>query len=135
MSDLVIFDAPPLLPVTDAAVLGVNTDGAVLVVRSGSTGRERLDRAVESLAGVGVHIVGAVLNMAPTKGPDSYHYYAYYGKDLPAAGLRGIIERRRNRKRGRTGLRPATRRVTPAANRAASAPAKELVSETRSEKR
>jgi capsular exopolysaccharide synthesis family protein len=127
MSDLVIFDAPPLLPVTDAAVLGVNTDGAVLVVRSGSTGRERLDRAVESLAGVGVHIVGAVLNMAPTKGPDSYHYYAYYGKDLPAAGIRGMLERRRNRKGGRSTPTAPVRKVP--------ADRKELLSGGRSAKR
>lgn len=98
MCDLVIFDAPPLLPVTDAAVLGVNTDGAVLVVRSGSTGRERLDRAVESLAGVGVHIVGAVLNMAAIKGPEAYHYYSYYGKDQPHSGIRGMLDRTRKRK-------------------------------------
>jgi capsular exopolysaccharide synthesis family protein len=82
IADLVIFDVPPLLPVTDAAVLGVNTDGAVLVVRSGSTSRERLDRAVESLGGVGVRVVGSVLNMAATKGPDSVHYYHYYGQDV-----------------------------------------------------
>lgn len=81
MADLVIFDVPPLLPVTDAAVLGVNTDGAVIVVRSGSTSRVQLDRAIASLGGVGVRIVGSVLNMAATKGPNSVHYYHYYGQD------------------------------------------------------
>ncbi len=119
-SDLVIFDAPPLLPVTDAAVLGVNTDGAVLVVRSGSTGRDRMDRAVESLAGVGVHIVGAVLNMAPTKGPDSDHYYSYYGKDRPADGLRGVFERKRVRRRGEMAAAAARKRKTAAPSTAGS---------------
>lgn len=109
MSDLVIFDAPPLLPVTDAAVLGVNTDGAVLVVRSGSTGRDRLERAVESLAGVGVNILGAVLNMAATKGPNAYHYYSYYGKNQPPTGIRGYISRRA---RGAKSARPHTSRTT-----------------------
>lgn len=123
MSDLVIFDAPPLLPVTDAAVLGVNTDGAVLVVRSGSTGRDRLDRAVESLAGVGVNIVGAVLNMAPIKGPNAYHYYSYYGKDQPANGWRGVIQNVR-KIRARRVARSAPRRgladspVTPGSRKA-----------------
>jgi polysaccharide biosynthesis transport protein len=83
MADVVIFDAPPLLPVTDAAVLAVNTDGAVLVVRSGRTAAERVERAVESLTSVGVRIVGSVLNMASTKGPDAYHYYSYYGQETP----------------------------------------------------
>ena len=112
MSDLVIFDAPPLLPVTDAAVLGVNTDGAVIVVRSGKTTRDRVERAVESLAGVGVRIVGSVLTMAPTKGPDSYHYYAYYGKEMPSAGLRGWLERKRNLRRQPKSAQRAERRPT-----------------------
>jgi hypothetical protein len=69
------------------------------------------------LAGVGVQILGAVLNMAPTKGPDSYHYYAYYGKDLPRAGLRGLLERRRHhRKRSSTTSAAPVRR--PAATTA-----------------
>jgi len=99
MADLVIFDTPPLLPVTDAAVLGVNTDGAVLVVRSGGTARGQLDRAVESLGGVGVRVIGGVLNMAPTKGSAAYHYYAYYGQDAmsrsPLGRLRGRLRRSR----------------------------------------
>jgi capsular exopolysaccharide synthesis family protein len=107
MADLVIFDVPPLLPVTDAAVLGVNTDGAVLVVRSGSTSREQLSRAVDSLAGVGVRIVGSVLNMAATKGPNSVHYYHYYGYGV-------------SRPRGLGRLRRATRPVVaPPADAAA----------------
>lgn len=110
MSDLVIFDAPPLLPVTDAAVLGVNTDGAVLVVRSGATGRDRLDRAVESLGGVGVNILGAVLNMAATRGPEAYHYYAYYGKDQPRAGVRGWLQRPGPFSRAKRSIEPGKRR-------------------------
>ncbi|MEP7055344.1 MAG: protein tyrosine kinase, partial [Actinomycetota bacterium] len=117
MSDMVIFDAPPLLPVTDAAVLGVNTDGAVLVVKSGATSRERLDRAVESLAGVSVHIVGAVLSMAPTKGPDSYHYYAYYGRDLPAVGIRGWLLSKRARRHFRRASAVKGRRLPPVETR------------------
>ena len=73
-ADLVLVDAPPLLPVTDAAVLSTICSGAVLVVRAGSTTREQATRAVEVLRGVDAQVYGAVLSMAPTKGPDAYAY-------------------------------------------------------------
>ncbi len=76
--DLVLLDAPPLLPVTDAAVLAAQCSGAILVVRTGRTTREQAARSVETLRGVDTHLYGAVLNMAPTKGPGAYKY-GYYG--------------------------------------------------------
>jgi capsular exopolysaccharide synthesis family protein len=78
--DVVIIDAPPLLPVTDAAVLSRICDGAVLVVRYGKTKREQLQRTVNALATVDARILGTVMNMSPVKGPDAYAYgygYAY----------------------------------------------------------
>ena len=75
--DLVIIDAPPLLPVTDAAVLGRMTSGAVLAVRYGSTRSEQLRRAAEALNVVDAKILGAVLNMAPRRGPDASYGYSY----------------------------------------------------------
>mgnify|MGYP000424454523 CR=1 FL=1 len=77
-ADLVLLDAPPLLPVTDAAVLTAHASGAMLVVRSGSTTREQARRAVEILRAVDAHVFGVVLNMVPTKGPGAYKY-GYYG--------------------------------------------------------
>jgi non-specific protein-tyrosine kinase len=78
MYDVVLIDAPPLLPVTDAAVVSTAADGAILVVRHGKTKREQVKRALESLAAVDARLLGAVLNMAPTKGPDAYYYgYGY----------------------------------------------------------
>ncbi len=79
--DVVIIDAPPLLPVTDAAVLSRICDGAVLVVRYGKTRREQVERTAQALASVDARILGTVMNMAPTKGPDAYAYgYGYqYG--------------------------------------------------------
>ena len=77
-ADIVLVDAPPLLPVTDAAVLAKICDGALLIVRHGLTSREQVVRAVESLRVVDAHLIGNVLNMAPAKGPDAYGYgYAY----------------------------------------------------------
>jgi non-specific protein-tyrosine kinase len=77
--DLVLLDAPPLLPVTDAAVVAAQTSGALLIARYGSTKRDQLARSAESLLeGVGARILGTVINMTPKRGPDSYYYgYAY----------------------------------------------------------
>lgn len=77
---LVIIDAPPLLPVTDGAILAAEASGALLVVRMNKTRREQVHSAVESVRSLGAHVFGTVLNMAPTKGPDAYNYgYGYYG--------------------------------------------------------
>ncbi|MDX6228574.1 MAG: tyrosine-protein kinase, partial [Frankiales bacterium] len=84
-ADIVLVDAPPLLPVTDAAVLAKICDGALLIVRHGATTREQVTRAAESLRVVDAHLIGNVLNMAPAKGPDAYGYgYAYRYTSAPA---------------------------------------------------
>jgi capsular exopolysaccharide synthesis family protein len=76
--DVVIIDAPPLLPVTDSALLAAQADGAMLVVRHGKTTHEQVRQSTERIAAVGGRLLGAVLNMAPDKGPDAYSYgYGY----------------------------------------------------------
>lgn len=64
-ADIILFDAPPVASVTDAAVLGAKADGLLLVVRAGHTRREHAERARDLLERVHVRIVGAVLNDAP----------------------------------------------------------------------
>ena len=64
-ADIVLFDAPPIVAVTDGAVLGTKVDGVLLVVCAGRTRREHVQRARELLERVHVRIVGAVLNDAP----------------------------------------------------------------------
>ncbi|RLC84885.1 MAG: capsular biosynthesis protein [Chloroflexi bacterium] len=64
-ADIVLFDAPPIIAVTDAAVLGTKVDGVLLIVCAGRTRREHAQRARELLERVHVRIVGAVLNNAP----------------------------------------------------------------------
>jgi capsular exopolysaccharide synthesis family protein len=92
---LVIIDAPPLLPVTDAAVLSAVASGAILVVRANSTRKEQVKHAAESLRSVGGRLFGTVYNMASTRGPDAYGYgygygYGYYGPDKTrSTGRRG----------------------------------------------
>lgn len=75
--DMVIIDAPPLLPVTDAATLAAISDGVLLIARYGKTRREHIERAAELLSSINARVVGTVLNFAPAK---SSHYYGYgYG--------------------------------------------------------
>ncbi|MBN1179615.1 MAG: CpsD/CapB family tyrosine-protein kinase [Anaerolineae bacterium] len=64
-ADVVLFDTPPVVVVTDAAVLGTKVDGVLLVVNSGKTRRDHAQRAQELLARVNVRLLGAVLTNAP----------------------------------------------------------------------
>ncbi|MFV0434409.1 MAG: polysaccharide biosynthesis tyrosine autokinase [Leucobacter sp.] len=78
--DFVLVDAPPLLLVTDAAVVSKRTNGTLLVAASGSTRKQSLEMAVRTLKAAGGVLRGIVVTMLPTKGPDSYGYGAYgYG--------------------------------------------------------
>ncbi|MFI7589554.1 polysaccharide biosynthesis tyrosine autokinase [Spongisporangium articulatum] len=75
--DYVIIDAPPLLPVTDAAVLSAVADGCVLVARHGKTSREELTLAKSSLEAVNARLLGTVLNFAPRKARRNGYDYGY----------------------------------------------------------
>ena len=79
--DLLVFDSPPLGAVTDAAVLGPQVAGTILVVQGGSTSRHGLYSAIRQLRGVGANLLGAVLNgMDMTSGRYGYGYgYGYRG--------------------------------------------------------
>lgn len=59
---MVLMDAPPLLAMADARILGSQADGVVLVVRAGSTGVNLVRRARRLLDGAGANILGLVLN-------------------------------------------------------------------------
>ncbi len=63
-ADIVLFDAPPVVAVTDAAVLGMRADGVLLVIHAGQTRRDHAQRAKELLEKVKVRVIGAVLNNA-----------------------------------------------------------------------
>jgi capsular exopolysaccharide synthesis family protein len=78
--DTVIIDAPPLLPVTDAAVLSQHVGGVVIVVGSHKIKHQDLEKSIRSLELVGSNILGVVLNRLPAKGPDAYAY-SYYSND------------------------------------------------------
>lgn len=77
--DIVLIDAPPLLPVTDGALLAAQADGALLVVRHGKTTSDQVSLAVDRLEAVGATPVGVIFNMTPAKGGDGYGYGYGYG--------------------------------------------------------
>ncbi len=85
--DVVIFDSPPVLPVTDASILGPKLDCTVLVYEIGRTSREALMRTKVQLESVGARIAGVILNhtKAQTEAIATYPYYQqkyrYYGKE------------------------------------------------------
>ncbi len=74
--DYVLIDAPPLLPVTDAAVLSTQATGAVLVVGSGLVTKDQLAAALESLQTVNGTVLGVALNRVP-RGSRVAGYYDY----------------------------------------------------------
>ena len=76
--DAVIVDSPPLLPVTDAAVVAAGTDGALLVAQSHRTTGAQVSAAVKALHSVDAWLLGCVLNMVAAKGSDAYSYYDEY---------------------------------------------------------
>ena len=123
--DMVLLDAPPLLPVTDAAIIGTACDGALLVVRHGRTTRNQVKAAVAALEAVSVRLLGAVLSMAP--GSTSTPYYEYYSAleetepDLGTAPITKIATgpRRDPKRKGKqhgtfTGRLPAETLARPA---------------------
>jgi len=77
--DYVIVDTPPLLAVTDAAIVATNCDGTIIIARFGHTKREQIAHAVDSLKSVGASVLGAVMSITPSRGGTAYSYnYSYY---------------------------------------------------------
>lgn len=64
-ADIILLDAPPVIAVTDAAVLGAKVDGVLLVINAGKTRRDHSERAKEMLKKAKVRIIGAALTNAP----------------------------------------------------------------------
>jgi capsular exopolysaccharide synthesis family protein len=75
--DLIIIDTPPLLPVTDAAVMATVADGCLLVSRHAKTTTTQAATAAAALTAVGAKLHGCILNMSPAKRAGQYAYYSY----------------------------------------------------------
>ncbi len=81
--EFVLIDAPPLIAVTDAAVLAPNVDGVVMVIESGRNDKEIVLKAKSMLDRLGVSVLGAILNNVREKNlyGDYDYYYTYYAAD------------------------------------------------------
>jgi succinoglycan biosynthesis transport protein ExoP len=75
-ADMVLIDCPPVLPVTDAAILAGRVDATLVVVTATETHRRRLQQALETLAQVGAPLSGLVLNAARQEAGYGYRYEA-----------------------------------------------------------
>ncbi|MFG6147974.1 CpsD/CapB family tyrosine-protein kinase [Halobacillus sp. B23F22_1] len=73
--DLVIFDTPPVLAVSDSQVLASDVDGVMLVIRSGQTEFSAAERAKELLEQSRANLLGVVLNDREKKNSNYYYYY------------------------------------------------------------
>ncbi len=91
---IVIVDAPPLLPVTDAAVLTRNCDGAIIVVSHGLTLDNELDECLRQLTAVKGTVLGVVFNRMPRRGSTYYAGGSYYGVDDTDSGTDLTLEAR-----------------------------------------
>jgi succinoglycan biosynthesis transport protein ExoP len=74
----VVIDSPPVMAATDAVILSVQSDGVLLVVRSGETPKEAFTRTRDLLVSVKCNILGVVLNAVDSSSPDYYYSYRYY---------------------------------------------------------
>ena len=113
---LVLIDAPPLLPVTDAGLLSGTVDGAILVLAVGRTYKEQAKLASKVLDQVGGHLLGSVLNRAPQEG----HRVGglRLRLRLPLAGLLQRLRLRRRAERELVAGTPEGTEAGPGAGRA-----------------
>jgi non-specific protein-tyrosine kinase len=99
--DYIILDSPPALSVTDAAVLGAQANGSIIVARAGKSQKQRVRQAAERMREVNARLIGTVLNAIESKGSiyEMYYYensYDSYDKNLATeTGQTSTIDRLR----------------------------------------
>lgn len=78
--DIILFDSPPMLGVSDASVLASEVDHTIIVVQHRRFPRAMLTRVKQAVIGVGGNVLGVVLNNVDLKHDQNYYYYtSYYG--------------------------------------------------------
>jgi capsular exopolysaccharide synthesis family protein len=78
--DMILFDSPPIVAVTDSSMISAGIDALVMVVKAGQTDRSAVDRALDTISNVKSPLIGVILNGANPEtlaGKYSY-YYSYY---------------------------------------------------------
>tara|TARA_B100000519_G_scaffold202801_1_gene222383 strand:- start:2524 stop:3159 length:636 start_codon:yes stop_codon:yes gene_type:complete len=84
--DMVLFDSPPLVAVTDATMVSKEIDRIIMVVKVGQTDKKAFEHTISSLRNVGAPLGGVILNAVTHKNSYGsyyyyYQYYHYYGSD------------------------------------------------------
>ena len=84
--DIILFDAPPAVAVTDASLFAKDISQFIVVVKSGETDKFAFERTLQMLKGSNAPFTGVVMNaVSPRTSYESYHYYNeyyhYYGTD------------------------------------------------------
>jgi len=84
--DMILFDSPPLVAVTDATMVSKEIDQIVMVVKVGQTDKKAFDHTITSLRNVHAPLGGVILNAVTHKNSYGsyyyyYQYYHYYGSD------------------------------------------------------
>lgn len=95
--DIVLIDTPPVLHVTDAAILGKKVDGALMVYKAGDVARTSLKRSTSLLLGVGVELLGVVINGMRADLSSEFEdlgYNAYYAYGSEVAAPERTIEQK-----------------------------------------
>lgn len=87
LADVVIYDSPPVLAVTDATVLANRVDGVILVIELGRTRFDAASQAILNLQQAKAHLLGSILNRVPTKKGRYYYYHSY-----PSNGRRPTVQ-------------------------------------------
>lgn len=104
MADVVIMDTPPILAVTDAAVLASRADGVVVVAAAGQTHRKALGAALATLGAGRTRLLGVVLNKVSDSGRSSYYgTYGNYVADPKPTAIGRLRARFESRSGARTG--------------------------------
>jgi len=88
-ADVILFDTPPILMVTDALVLSSRVDGTVLVIKAGNTRRAALLEALDRLKKVDAHILGSILNQISPRS-SSYYYSSHYSYSQPRSRVQRV---------------------------------------------
>ncbi|HEX9697847.1 MAG TPA: AAA family ATPase [Acidobacteriota bacterium] len=101
--DIILIDTPPVIPVTDSAILAEHADGVVLVYEVGKVGRDVLKRATSHLSNVHADIWGIVMNDVKAEAEttlrdtDYYYYHYRYEDSAPQPGIRSRLGRSASR--------------------------------------
>ena len=78
--EYILIDTPPIMPVTDAAVVGSKVDGVILVVEYGAISPGVLKEAKSRLDSPHINLLGVVLSKVEVSADSGYGYYHYYGE-------------------------------------------------------